>query len=64
MLVVTLVPRSGWISGNTGALSTTTARPLIVRGVCGADSAAGAVYVLYWVADARVRVQLAISASE
>ena len=55
---------SGWISGNTGAMSTTTALPLILRGVWGADSAAGAVSVLHWVADVRVRVQLAISGGE
>ena len=56
--------RAGRIAGITGAVSTTTTRPLIVRGVWGADSAAGAVSVLHWVADVRVRVQLAISGGE
>ena len=55
---------AGWISGITGAVSTTTILPLILRGVWGADSAAGAVSVLHWVADARVRVRLAISNGE
>ena len=55
---------SGWTSGNTGAMSTTTALPLILRGVWGADSAAGTVSVQHWVADARVCVRLAISDGE
>ena len=80
MVVVTLTTHDAIYINNEGAHAADAAvtpsnsqglnvpaqkhRGCIVRGVWGADSAAGAVSVLHWVADVRVRVQLAISGGE